>query len=410
MAEVMRYAEYKDSGVEWLGDIPAEWKVTRVKNLLYEVNLRSEKGDECPLSMSQTYGVIPSHLLTVPNPAESLIGNKIVSRNDLVFNKLKAHLGVFAVSKYEGIVSPDYAVYRIKGKNSPKFLEFLFKTENCIVEFTKYITGVGAGLSRLYTSDLFNIYVAIPMPEEQQAISSYLDDQCVQIDDIIANAKSSIEEYKTWKASVIYEAVTKGVDASAEMKDSGVDLIGEMPTHWGLKRQRFLCRTMTGNRDTQDAETEGVYPFYVRSPIVERSNSYTFEGEGILMAGDGAGAGKVFHHAFGKYAIHQRVYCFYEFRDILPRYYYYFMSNLFSTEIDKGSAKSTVPSVRLPMLLNFYFCLPPEEEQKRICDWLDAKSLEIDQLISEKEALIADLESYKKSLIYEVVTGKRKVV
>ena len=152
----------------------------------------------------------------------------------------------------------------------------------------------------------------------------------------------------------------------AEMKDSGIDTIGKIPTHWSLCRLRFLCKIMTGNQDTQNAVGDGIYPFYVRSPKIERANSYTFDGESILMAGDGAGAGKVFHHAFGKYAIHQRVYCFYDFNNIVPRYFYYFISNQFSLEIDKGSAKSTVASVRLPMLQNFVLCLPTTKEQTSI--------------------------------------------
>jgi len=193
------------------------------------------------------------------------------------------------------------------------------------------------------------------------------------------------------------------------MKDSGVDIIGKMPSSWSLIRQRFLCKTTTGDHDTQDATPDGEYPFYVRSPNVERSNTYTFEGEGILMAGDGVGAGKVFHHATGRFAIHQRVYCFYDFKKIKPRFYYYFMSNLFASEIDKGSAKSTVASVRLPMLKDFPLCVPSQEEQEAILDYLDAKCAAIDGIIAEKESLIAELETYKKSLIFETVTGKRRV-
>ena len=188
-------------------------------------------------------------------------------------------------------------------------------------------------------------------------------------------------------------------------KESGVDIIGNMPENWSLRRLRFLCEIMTGNQDTQNSDENGIYPFYVRSPIVERANVYTYDGEGILMAGDGAGAGRVFHHATGKYAIHQRVYCFHDFKDILPRYFFYFISNRF-----KGSAKSTVPSVRLPMLQDFNICLPPIVEQGEICIYLDHKVGEIDSLISEKEDLIDGLEMYKRSLIYETVTGKRKVV
>ena len=162
--------------------------------------------------------------------------------------------------------------------------------------------------------------------------------------------------------------------------------------------------------EKMDAVENGEYPFYVRSPIVQRANVYTYEGEGILMAGDGAGAGRVFHHAFGKYAIHQRVYCFHNFRDINTNYFCYFISELFKKVMDKGSAQSTVPSVRLPMIQDFVFCLPSAEEQLAIVEYLDNKCGQIDELIAEKESLIVDLDAYKKSLIFEVVTGKRKVV
>ena len=190
----------------------------------------------------------------------------------------------------------------------------------------------------------------------------------------------------------------------AEMKDSGIDTIGKIPTHWSLCRLRFLCKIMTGNQDTQNAVGDGIYPFYVRSPKIERANSYTFDGESILMAGDGAGAGKVFHHAFGKYAIHQRVYCFYDFNNIVPRYFYYFISNQFSLEIDKGSAKSTVASVRLPMLHNFVLCLPTTKEQTFIATYLDTQCAKIDEIIAQAQSSIEDYRQWKASIIYEAIT------
>ena len=190
----------------------------------------------------------------------------------------------------------------------------------------------------------------------------------------------------------------------AEMKDSGIDTIGKIPTHWSLCRLRFLCQTMTGIQDTQNAVGDGIYPFYVRSPKIERANSYTFDGESILMAGDGAGAGKVFHHAFGKYAIHQRVYCFYDFNNIVPRYFYYFISNQFSLEIDKGSAKSTVASVRLPMLHNFVLCLPTTKEQTFIATYLDTQCAKIDEIIAQAKSSIEDYRQWKASIIYEAIT------
>ena len=141
-----------------------------------------------------------------------------------------------------------------------------------------------------------------------------------------------------------------------EMKESGVEWIGEIPAHWSPIRFRFIAKNTTGNQDTQNADPDGEYPFYVRSPIVERCNNYTFDGKGILMAGDGAGAGRVFHLVDGKYAVHQRVYRFYDFKYMDPVLLKYYLENLFATVMDYGSAKTTVPSVRLPMIQDFVVC------------------------------------------------------
>lgn len=188
-----------------------------------------------------------------------------------------------------------------------------------------------------------------------------------------------------------------------KMKDSGLDIVGQMPTEWDFIRLRYLCDITTGDSDTQDADPDGEYPFYVRSPIVERSTKFTFNGEGILMAGDGAGAGRVFHHAFGKYAVHQRVYRLYNFK-VNSNFLFYYISNLFPSVMDKGSAQSTVPSVRLPMLLNFEVCFPPLAEQKKIADFLDEKCGEIDSIRSDIQKQIDILNDYKKSVITEAVT------
>lgn len=198
----------KDSGIEWIGEVPADWTIIRVKNLLTEINDRSETGLEEPLSMSQVLGIVPSSMIAVANPATSYVGAKKVQPNDLVFNKLKAHLGVFAVSNYSGLVSPDYAVYCTTKRVDPKFLEYLFKTPNCIQEFKKYITGVGAGLSRLYTSDLFNIKVALPVVEVQKHIVEHLNGFCSQTDTLISEKQSLIDDLESYKKSLIYEVVT----------------------------------------------------------------------------------------------------------------------------------------------------------------------------------------------------------
>lgn len=189
-----------------------------------------------------------------------------------------------------------------------------------------------------------------------------------------------------------------------EMKDSGIDIVGEIPKSWKLERLRYLCDITTGNQDTQDADSDGEYDFYVRSPKIEKSTKYSFDGEGILMAGDGAGAGRIFHHAYGKYAVHQRVYIINNIRGIDSSFLFYYMSNIFPKLMDKGSAQSTVPSIRLPMLLNFTLALPDKKKQNLIADFLDSKCSEIDATAEDIQKEISLLEDYKKSVITEAVT------
>ena len=199
----------KPSGIDWIGDIPEHWEVIRIKYLLNESKERSESGKEEPLSMSQIYGLIPTkNMDTVPNMASTFVGAKKVKEGDLVFNKLKAHLGVFNVSKYEGLVSPDYAVYTSTGIANLSFLEYIFKTPACIHEFIKLITGVGAGLSRLYTSDLYSIYCALPSIEEQKKICDFIDERTKKIKETIINCQKQISLLQERKQIIINDVVT----------------------------------------------------------------------------------------------------------------------------------------------------------------------------------------------------------
>ena len=199
----------KDSGIEWIGDIPAEWDVIRVKQLLKERNERSKEGKEEPLSMSQKVGLVPTKFLeSIPNMASSFVGAKLAYVDDLVFNKLKAHLGVFSVSRYDGLVSPDYAVYCSTGKSNLKYLEYIFKTPQCIGEFRKKSTGIAAGLMRLYTEGLFSIYLPYPALSEQEEIAEYLNEKCAGIDALIVKKQQYLTEIENYKKSLIYEYVT----------------------------------------------------------------------------------------------------------------------------------------------------------------------------------------------------------
>ena len=199
----------KDSGIEWIGEIPAEWDVIRVKQLLKERNERSKEGKEEPLSMSQKVGLVPTKFLeSIPNMASSFVGAKLAYVDDLVFNKLKSHLGVFSVSRYDGLVSPDYAVYCSTGKSNLKYLEYIFKTPQCIGEFRKKSTVIAAGLMRLYTEGLFLIYLPYPALSEQEEIAEYLNEKCAGIDALIVKKQQYLIEIENYKKSLIYEYVT----------------------------------------------------------------------------------------------------------------------------------------------------------------------------------------------------------
>lgn len=407
---MMTYDSYKASQTAWMGEVPEHWKLEKAK---WHFTLRNERGNENPvlLAATQKNGMYPQDKVEgVVKVAEGTDVQQFrtVHKNDFVIS-LRSFQGGFERSDYEGVCSPAYQVFYSDEAWNDDYLRYLFKDELFIDAMNALTVGIREGRNIKY-EDFANSILAIPPIEEQKSIAAYLNEKIGCIDSVISEANVSIEEYKSWKASIIYEAVTKGLDPNVEMKDSGVDIIGSMPASWKLCRLKYLCDIMTGNQDTQDADENGIYPFYVRSPNIQRSNKYTFEGEGVLMAGDGAGAGRVFHHAFGKYAIHQRVYCLHNFKNVNVEYFLYFISELFKKVMDKGSAQSTVPSIRLPMIQDFLFCIPSEGEQDQIVKLLNNRCASINSIISEKEALVSDLESYKKSLIFEVVTGKRRVV
>lgn len=316
-----------------------------------------------------------------------------------------ASVGNISISQIDGCVNQACCVMNETKQN----FKYLFYAMNSVKKYLIY-RAEGGGQPNISQDKIKNTWLPIPPLFEQQVIAVYLDQKCGEIDELITLQEEMITKLQSYKQSVIIEAVTKGLNKNVPLKDSGVEWIGEIPEPWRIICLKRLCRISTGNQDTQDSIPDGKYPFFVRSPKVERSNNYTFEGPSILMAGDGVGAGKVFHLADNKFACHQRVYCINQFSVIVNRIYlFYYMSSLFYNIIDSANSKSTVDSVRLPMLAEFPVCIPLKYEQQAIADYLNQRCSEIDELISIKQQKIEKLKEYKKSLIFECVTGKRKV-
>lgn len=400
----------KDSNIPWMPSIPDTWEVQRGKNILVLNKRPVRESDEVVTCFRDGEVILRSERRTDGfTMSDKEIGYQGINKGDIVIHGMDGFAGSMGVSKSTGKGSPVLVVCSPKYDAIPQFIIYYLRTLAMTNVFVALSTGIRERSCDLRWNKIAELQFALPSSTTQQRIADFLDRKCAEIDELAALQETMIAELKRYKQSVITEAVTKGLDPNVPMKDSGVEWIGEIPSAWETIRLKFLCTIQTGNQDTQDAIADGEYPFYVRSPLVEHSNKFSFEGEGILMAGDGAGAGRVFHHVFGKYAVHQRVYRLANFTSINSDYLFYFLSSLFCKEMDRGSAQSTVPSVRLPMLQNFCICIPTTAEQRAIADHLDRKCAEIDELIAIKQQKIEQLKEYKKSVIFEYVTGKKEI-
>lgn len=187
-------------------------------------------------------------------------------------------------------------------------------------------------------------------------------------------------------------------------KASGVEWLGEVPSHWETKRLRFLCRIRTGEKDTANAVDNGNYPFFVRSQKVERINTYSFDGEAVLTAGDGVGVGKVFHYYVGKLDFHQRVYLFSDFVGVTGPFFFNYLKEMFHKVALEGGAKSTVDSLRMPLISNFVMTVPPRLEQVAVTCFLDRETAKIDALVEEQKRLIELLKEKRQAAISHAVT------
>ncbi|MEA5021060.1 MAG: restriction endonuclease subunit S [Gordonibacter sp.] len=406
-----RYAEFKDSDIDWIGEIPKKWETSRLKySFAIKKRIAGEIGPEV-LSVTQN-GIRVKNITSGEGQlAQDYSKYQWVYPGDYIMNHMDLLTGWVDCSDYIGVTSPDYRVFTpISAEVERSYYLYVF--QHCYSGRIFY--GLGQGVSglgrwRLQADTFKNFSLPIPPISEQRAIANYLDSKTTEIDGLVIDQQKSIELLREYRKAVISEAVTKGLDPTVPMKDSDIDWVGEIPEEWDEKKLRFLGRISTGNHDTVDATEDGKFPFYVRSPKVERINESSFSGEAVLMAGDGAGAGRIFHYATGEYGVHQRVYCIRSLRGITAKFLWFFMQEFFHYEIDRCNAKSTVDSVRLPMLLDFLIPVPSLGEQKAVTDYLEAKTIEIDFLITDKQQLVNKLKEYRKSLISEAVTGKFKV-
>lgn len=437
MAMIRPETEMKDSGIQWIGDIPNNWNIKPLYACLDEINQKNNPIVTTNiLSLTNIDGVIPySERGNQGNKSkENFEEYKVVYPNTIVANSMNILIGSVGLSKYEGCVSPVYYVYMAKPQVDIRYMNYLFQMEPFQKRLRQFANGILEIRLRVSSHDILHQKVAVPDYDEQQAIADYLDETCSKIDEIIAEAKASVDEYKELKQSVIFEAVTKGLDKDIEMKNSEVVGMGFIPKKWSVVRFMKVnyVRARLGWKGLKAEEYVDVgYPFLAAYHIVnnhlcwESLNCITKERYDespeiklsicdLVLVKDGAGIGKcarIDEMPLGEATVNSSLSVITPNKLLDYRYeYYYFMSPLFQNIIARLKNGMGVPHLTQESMKDIYLPLPSKKEQQDIADYLDNKVVELDSLITEKESLINDLEAYKKSLIYEVVTGKRRVV
>lgn len=391
----------KDSGIEWIGEIPEGWELIKAK---YLFSPRNEKGNSTLilLSPTQKYGVIPqSQLDGVVQVKEStdLRAFKTIHIGDFVIS-LRSFQGGFEFSNYEGVCSPAYQVFHATKDLSNDFFRYLFKSDGFISKINSLTVGIREGKNIQYW-DFSNMLLAVPPKEVQIRSAQYLNTQCTEIDTMLSKTRSSIEEYKKLKQAVITQAVTKGVRGEREMKDSGVEWIGVIPKEWSVAKAKY-CVTITHG---SDPKTEGSIPVYGSGAESFKTCGEYKEGPTVLIGRKGATL-HIPHYIEGKYWNVDTAFDVKAKNNFSLPYYYYLAT---SFDYKFYISQTTLPGMTQSNYYNMFLPFPTFPEQEEIVAYLDAKCAEIDKLIAKKEQLVKELESYKKSLIYEVVTGKRKV-
>ncbi len=392
----------KDSGIEWLGEVPAGWEMIRIGAHFWEV--KDKNKDASINALKFNAGTIVRKDLPVVNDADlqTLSGYTCVLPGDEVINCLNLNFDLksqrVGLVEEAGIITSAYLVVRHDAMYDSRFCNYSLKA----FDYRKAFHNMGTGIRKtLNWAELRQYRIPTPLLDEQRRIANFLDEKCIQIDRAIAVAEQSIQEYKTYKNSVVFQAVTKGLDSDASMKDSGVEWLGEVPSEWDVVPLKRVATLHHGS----DPKLEGEVPVYGSGQSSFKTCGEYKEGPTVLLGRKGTLdcpqyiEGK-FWNVDTAFDVAIRS------ENMTIKFLYYaicsFDPGVLSTNTVKPSmTQGAWYSVRLP--------LPPLIKQRRIVDFLDERCVQIESAVETKQAIIDELKSYKKSLIYEIVTGKREV-
>lgn len=413
--------EMKDSSISSFGAIPKAWELVKLKTIL---TLRSERntGGRELLSVYLDRGVISyadSTGMQVHKPSQDLSNYQNVYVGDFVLNNQQAWGGSVGVSKYDGIISPAYFVYRLSGGCNPRYMDYLLRDACMYQQYETASRGVGTIQRNLYAPWLLNCFTILPPLSDQCAIAAFLDSKCAEIDALVADIQSQIDTLEQYKRSVITEAVTKGLNLDAEIRDSGIQWIGIMPAHWKCIRGKYVLRYV--QRPVQG--DDGVITCFRDGEVTLRCNRRE---DGFTMADkeigyQGIDVGDLVVHGMDGFAgaigISDSRGKASPVLNVLEttqnkRYIMYFLrsmaySNVFLALATGIRVRSC--DLRWNKLSELFYPIPPLDEQGAIVAYIDDVVQKTNAVIADKMAQLETLEKYKKSLIFEYVTGKKEV-
>jgi len=427
--------EMRDSGIEWVGQIPKGWELRRAKTLFTQSNSKGNK-IEVLLSPTQKYGVVPqSQLEGVVQVKEDtdLQMFKTIHKGDFVIS-LRSFQGGFEYSLYEGVCSPAYQVFYPTSPICDTYYRYLFKSQSFISKMNNLTVGIREGKNIQYI-DFANSQIPVPPIAEQERIAAFLDAECAKIDAVLEKTRASIEEYKKLKQAVITQAVTKGIRGDRPMKDSGIEWIGEIPAEWRKTQLRHCAAIKSGitlgkKYEKTDSLVERPYlrvanvqDGYVDLSVLttikvtqDEDLKYRLHAGDVLMTEGGdrdkLGRGCVWHGEIEPCLHQNHIFAVQTSKDtLLPEFLEYLtVSDVGRSYFDVTAIKTTnLACTSSSKVLAFTIPLPSVEEQAEIVEALNTKCAGIDALIAKKQQYLTEIENYKKSLIYEYVTGKKEV-
>lgn len=422
----------RDSGIEWVGAIPRDWQFSKIGSLYTQRNEKVSDKDYQPLSVTMQ-GILPQ--LATAAKTDDGDNRKLVRVGDFAINSRSDRRGSCGISPLDGSVSLINIILTPRTAMHPGYYNWLFHTTLFADEFYKWGHGIVADLWTTRWQEMKSITVPVPEYAEQERIAAFLDAECAEIDAVLEKTRASIEEYKKLKQAVITQAVTKGIRGDRPMKDSGIEWIGDIPAEWRKTQLRHCAAIKSGitlgkKYEKTDSLVERPYlrVANVQDGYVDLSVLTTIEvmqdedlkyrlraGDVLMTEGgdrDKLGRGCVWHGEIEPCLHQNHIFAVQTSKDtLLPEFLEYLtVSDVGRSYFDVTAIKTTnLACTSSSKVLAFTIPLPSVEEQAEIVEALNTKCAGIDALVAKKQQYLTEIENYKKSLIYEYVTGKKEV-